>query len=479
MDTPRWWVRILVFVTMFAALVLSPGAGVARAGVVAQGGGVVADSVASSPYGTFNGVDYIQYTGRFEGTTSGEYSVPFEIVAPADPTQGNGALLMEAMHIMGGTAGRDAYFTTDFLFDRGFSYAGISWHPDTVNPFEGYSTEEAVEILTNFATALRDDPAVRDMVGNVQQLYGTGVSLATEPLLAFLDSPGRGLLDLTFLIVPSWPDETYVQPEGSNNVMVFLTESDLVSSAMASLHTDALRGSSPTYRSYEVAGTPHAPDIPWMREIGPLFGINSENTTPLDWTPVMRALFIAGHRWVTESAEPPPSMILTEAAADQVDPVYQREYGLELVTGIARDENGNALGGIRLPDLAIGRGQFIAVDPASAQGMGLFGAFHDLQCEPLPDGSARFPDHAAYVNQFTQQAQTLTGQGFLLSEDAEGLIAAATASNVGAPIACAPSAMPGTGGTTGSGLPIPLLVLVGLGLLGAGLGLCRWGTTSR
>jgi|GEM_PF-6786834 len=67
MDTPRWLVRILIFVTMFAALVLSPGAAAAQ-------GGVVADSVTSSPYGTFNGVDYIQYTGRFEGTATGAYS---------------------------------------------------------------------------------------------------------------------------------------------------------------------------------------------------------------------------------------------------------------------------------------------------------------------------------------------------------------------------------------------------------------------
>ncbi len=256
-------------------------------------------------------------------------------------------------------------------------------------------------------------------------------------------------MDLAFLIVPAWPEETYVQPEGSNYVMVFLTESDLVTSAMTSLHTDALRSSSPTYRSYEVAGGPHAPDVPWIREVAPLFGMNSEGTTPLDWTPVMRALFVAGHRWATEGTEPPPSMVLTESPADQIDPVYQTEYGLELVTGIARDENGNALGGIRLPDLAIGRGQFIALTLPALSGMGLFGAFHDLQCEPLPDGSPRFPDHAAYVSQFTQQAQTLVEQGFLLSKDAEGLIAAATASKVGDPSACAPAALAGDGGQGG------------------------------
>jgi len=210
-----------------------------------------------------------------------------------------------------------------------------------------------------------------------------------------------------------------------------------------------------------------------------MFGITSEGTTPLDWAPVARALFLAGHGWATEGIEPPPSAYLAEAPEGQIDPVYLAEYGLELEAGIARDENGNALGGIRMPDLEIGRGQYIALDPASFFGMGLLGAFHDLQCEPLPDGSTRFPDHASYVSRFTQQAQRLVAEGFLLPEDAERLIADATKSDVGDPSACAPPTLPETGDTAGSGLPTPFLGLAGLILIGAGLGLRQWVKASR
>ena len=68
--------------------------------------------------------------------------------------------------------------------------------------------------------------------------------------------------------------------------------------------------------------------------------------------------------------------------------------------------------------------------------MGLFGAFLDKQCEPMADGSPPFASHADYVAQLTAQIQALASQGFLLTEDAEHLIAQASASNVGDPAAC-------------------------------------------
>jgi hypothetical protein len=433
MDTTRGLVRILVSATMLTALVLSAVA-LSPPIAAAQGVGIVEGSVTSEPYGTYKGIAYIKYSGRFQGLASEAYDVPFEIVAPADPTQGNGITIVEPFRLamMGGLEG---YLTPEFLLGRGFSHAGIGWHPDDVVPDLGYSTAEAIEILHNFGITLRDDDTARGMVGEVQMLYSTGVSLASEPLLALLASPDTGVLDFSFLFVPTLYEETYSQHPSSNNIMVFLAESDLVRSLVVGAHTDALRGSSPTYRSYEVAGGPHIPDVPWVRALG----WGSEGTTPLDWTPVARALFLAGHRWTTEGIEPPPSAyLITEGPEDQPDPVYWTEFGLSLYTRIVRDDNGNALGGIRLPDLEIGRGQYIAFDPPSLFGLGLFGTWHDLQCEPLPDGSARFRNHGRYVSQFTHQARRLVKAGYLLQEDAQRMISQAAKSEVGKPHTCAP-----------------------------------------
>jgi hypothetical protein len=478
MNTLQHSTRIAAVITLLPMLLLSPLGGNVQ--VVAAQGGIGIQSVTASSYGAFNGIKYLKHEGRFAGTTAGDYSVPFEIVAPADPTQGNGILVLEPWHLMGGTIAREAYLTPEFLFDRGFSHAAVNWHPDDVNPFEAYSIEDAVEILHNFALALRQDPEAQALVGDVQQLYAVSVSKACEPLHGLLHSPGASLLDFTLLIVPTWAPDTHEQPPDSNPVMVFLTEAELVRAEILSVHTGVLRGSSPTYRSYEVAGAPHIPDVPWTRNIGiQMFDISSEGTTPLDWTPVLRALFLAGHRWATEGAEPPPSMALAQGAAGQTDSVYEARYGLRLETGIARDEKGNALGGIRLPDLQIGRGQFIAVDPASFLGMGVYGAFEDLQCEPLSDGSPQFADHGAYVSQFTQQAERLVAERLLLPEDAERMIAKAAGSDVGKPEACAPAALPVTGIERRRGEYTQLLALAGLILVSALLGLRHWASASR
>ncbi|MFN2284467.1 MAG: hypothetical protein ACK2UQ_08590, partial [Anaerolineae bacterium] len=183
MDSPRRLIRILVTAMVLGTIVLTALMFSPRI-TVAQGVGIVEGSVAQAPYGTFNGIDYVKYSGRFMGLASGEYDVPFEIIAPADPVQGNGITVMEPFRF--GSSGLEAYLTPEFLFERGFSHAGVGWHRDEVPPDAGYSTEQAIEILYNFGMTLREDDVAYGMVGEVQMLYDTGVSLATAPLLALL-----------------------------------------------------------------------------------------------------------------------------------------------------------------------------------------------------------------------------------------------------------------------------------------------------
>jgi hypothetical protein len=433
MHTPRRVVRVLVAATVLGAIVLTALTFSLRIAAAPEIG-IVEGSVTQEPYGTFDGIAYLKYNGRFEGLAGGDYDVPFEILAPEDPSRGNGVTIIEPFRPPGQAGGLKGYFTPEFLFERGFSHAGIGWHRDEVPPDAGYSTEQAIEILYNFGMTLREDDMAREMVGEIEMLYSTGVSLATEPLLALLASEETTVFGFSFLFVPTLRQETYSPHEDSNNIMVFLTESDLVRSVAIGAHTDALRGSSLTYRSYEMTGGPHIPDVQWIRDLG----WGSEGTTPLDWTPVARALFLAGHRWTTKGIPPPPSAYLAQGPEDQIDPVYWAEYGLELETGIARDEDGNALGGVRMPDLEVGRGHYIAFDPTSFFGLGLYGTWHDLQCEPLPGGSTRFPNHGSYLRQFARHAAKLVAQGYLLPMDANRLISAAASSEVGTPNSCPP-----------------------------------------
>jgi hypothetical protein len=120
---------------------------------------------------------------------------------------------------------------------------------------------------------------------------------------------------------------------------------------------------------------------------------------------------------------------LQDDPSGEIDWVYQEEYGLELVTGIARDVNGNALGGIRLPQVELGRGQYIGVDPASP--FQLLGTWHDLKCEPSWDGSVRFPSHWIYVRYISHQTYGLAMRGYLLPADSARMVSDAARSDVG------------------------------------------------
>ena len=92
------------------------------------------------------------------------------------------------------------------------------------------------------------------------------------------------------------------------------------------------------------------------------------------------------------------------------------------MTGIARDSDGNALGGVRLPEVEVRQALYIAslLDFEIAPGLpGLVGSIIDLQCAPLADGSVRFRNHGDYMNRYADQARSLREARFLLSADAD------------------------------------------------------------
>lgn len=348
----------------------------------------------SDSFGTFAGVSFVRYTGVFRGeTTLGAFRVPYEIVAPENPGLGNGTVLVEPPHFSGGTGGRDGVLGPELLFGNGYSYASVGFG------------ENGRNIL---------DPTASDIRRAVAR---------TER---------AGLFDFTLLHVALWrprlPDSAqfdllqgeFVPLEGLGRVIFVESEGDLVVSC-----ADQFRKAmgEPDYRVYEVAGAAHG---------------RSEHN-PLDHDAVARAMFVAGDRWTRTGVEPPPSTLLEEAPAGRDDPVYGYE------TGIARDDDLNARGGVRLPDLHLARARFIASDSTTrpprvpSRFAFLYGSMVDLACEPAPGSDTdepRFRAHADYVGAFTHQVEKLQRQGFLLETDAAEMKERAAGSEVGKPGTC-------------------------------------------
>ena len=406
----------------------------------------------SEPFGAFRGVDFVRYTGRFVGATpKGDYRMAFEIVAPLHPDLGNGTVLVEPPHFAFGTSGRDGILGRAFLFHRGFSYASVGFGINGLNVLDPTATDLVLagvpvqqpdpnpvtdqEILIQFVNALKTDSFATAVLGIIERTYGFGVSQTADVgwQVVFHRPGGQNLLDFTLLFESLWrppfitPAHSEQLPEqwaptsGIGKIIFVETEADqLISGAeqfrRAVVGPEADLGS---YRLYEVAGAPHFAQPPPLN--------------PLTANAVARAVFVAGDRWVRSGITPPPSVLLAEAPPGAIDPVY----GFE--SGIARDDDLNAVGGVRFPDVELGRAFFVAslLDVEIVPGLpGLVGGWTDLQCEPLPDGSPRFANHGQYVSGVSRQANMLRRHGFLLASDAEELKARAAESAVGRPGSC-------------------------------------------
>jgi len=297
-----------------------------------------------------------------------------------------------------------------------------------------------IEIIIQFVKAMRNAPDQAGLKENIERLYAYGVSRSADTLIGIqhevAGTTDANLFDLILLHNPAWAIENPILPPGTflgelglggefvpptdeGNVMFVMAEGDQLEFASEVFRAvDGLPGQ----RIYEVAGTAHTPSVPQLAGV-------ETGDNPVDHFAVMRGIFVAGDNWMRHGIAPPPSTLLESAPDGQIDPVH----GFE--TGVARDADGNALRGVRLPDLAIAQGLFIASDPTSGAPLGipvltpLTSSHIDLEC--IEDGSPRFRNHGDYVSGFARQAKRLVDQGFLLPADAEAMKSRAGESEIG------------------------------------------------
>lgn len=412
----------------------------------------------TSPAGEYGGIEYVEHFGVFAGTTAkGDFVMPYRLISPASPGDGNGAVLIEPSHFAFGAIGLDGFLGRDLVLGRGFSHATVGFSELLLNilaPIPGLmiageraylcdpgsdptcTANRDVEIIKQFTKALTSDPWANSVLGPVTGRYAYGASNTAEVLNEMMfGSEIEGLFDFILLMLNVWHLETelwdtglpdpnvipddFIAIDGIGKVIIVNAEGDQFFSEAEELRKAI---NHPDYRLYEVAGAPHFASI----YLPPGFpGIEALN--PLDVGPVGRAAFIAGHRWVTEGADPPDNAILD---------------GVE--NSIARDGDGNSLGGVQLPDHAIGRGRYIGWTELPLPLPGgisapLLGLFEDLACEPAagsPGNRPRFRNHGSYVSAYAHQANLLVRQGYLLPEDAEHMVGAAGDSSIGKPRSC-------------------------------------------
>jgi hypothetical protein len=185
-----------------------------------------------------------------------------------------------------------------------------------------------------------------------------------------------------------------------------------------------------TFRYWEVAGVTHSSGVDPDLRLGVMArdgvatprGAGSAGGRPTDantlsFVPVHKAALRHMHTWLLTGTPPP------------VQPRLEVEPGPPPV--IRRDVDGNAMGGIRIPDMVVATGSHDGYRQEDHLLSALVGTTRTFDDDVL---RARYPDAATFTDRYERAVADGVVAGYLLEEDAahllaQGAVTAATSIN--------------------------------------------------
>ena len=374
-------------------------------------------------------------------------------IRPTDPARFNGTVIVEWLNV---SAGQD--LPTDWIFSHtelirsGAAYVGVSAqkvgvdalrsasparYGDLVHPGDSFS----YSIFTEAGRQIRSHP--EQVLGGLvpQRLIAAGESQSASRMVTYLDavhplvdvydgfmvhSRSGGGAPLTQSPLPAVPVPSPVAIRGDLDepVMVVQAEGDVIGSNLAARQPDT-----PTFRSWEMAGTAHADA--YTVQVG--FADEGDGSGATKMFAFMRTPLSIGcaapvnagpHHWILNAAyhsldewirtgTPPPSAPLLEVASTSP-------------TVLVRDVHGNAVGGIRSPHLDAPIARLDGINSGSGF-CRLFGSTTPFTPTQL---AALYPTNADFVAAWSSSLSSAVAAGFILPADQPELLAAAQSSTV-------------------------------------------------
>lgn len=161
----------------------------------------------------------------------------------------------------------------------------------------------------------------------------------------------------------------------------------------------------------------------------------------LDWAPVSRALLLRLDAWVSRNAEPPASEVMPLEPASGEPPALRAPSRLSAAVIMVprHDQDGNALGGVRLPDIAVPTGTNggqNAPQSFTCMLIGSFSPFATTKAERERTGDSRlsieerYHGRDDYVNRTRLATRDLVTRGYLLPDDAAVIVQEAASSKL-------------------------------------------------
>lgn len=390
-----------------------------------------------------------------EAAGTGPYKTRIVVRRPRDAAKFNGTVLVEWLNV---SAGHDLTVVDESVWNEGFAYVGVSAQYVSVNGFEktpqglkAWDPERygslsipaeslSYDIFTQAGRAVgpsRPKTGVDPMGGlPVRKLIAIGGSQSAARLLtyinaiqprekaydAFVPSVGAGFAvgfyDNVMDFSKIAPEEVIrtlfrVQSRVRDDL---LTPVMIVNSEAETLGYAAVRQpDTAKFRYWEVAGASHAPGS-MIRRNGKMFGRDGVATvTPpvppseVDWVPVATAAYYHVHNWINGGKAPPSQSKIEIKAGAKPE--------------IVRDAQGNARGGVRLPDVEVPIARYAG--SVNQPGFGALGG----QTEPLPPEKLKelYPSTGDYVRKVTDAARSAEKNGVIRPRRTNEYIEAAKA----------------------------------------------------
>jgi hypothetical protein len=437
----------------------------AAAGYVEEEFFIAGTARAHSPAGAFTG------DGKWPATLgeTAPYKTRILVRRPVSATKFNGTVVVEWLNVSGGLdAAPDFTFAHTFLLREGFAWVGVSAQfvgveggasplglnlsLKAVNPARYGSLSHpgdsfSYDMFSQAAAAIRSPSGIAPLgtlqprrvlaIGESQSAFRLVTYVnAVHPLARIYDGflihsrggNGAPLAESPQPAVPT-PTPSRIRDDLSEPVLIFETETDLILLGYFAARQDDSRN----VQLWEVAGTAH--DDAYGLSVGP----NDPGPAALDTTYLAPVTSIFGVLTCAKAINAGPQHYVYSAALSRLSRWVKSGRArrrsmprLEVAAGpppaIARDANGNALGGIRTPQLDV---------PISAQsGLGqpasgfcsLFGTTAPFDAPTL---ASLYPSHARYVAAVVKAARRAVRTEVLLRADLPAITAAAVASDIG------------------------------------------------
>lgn len=388
------------------------------------------------------------------------YRTRMVVRRPVDPKKFNGVVILEWYNVTPGYDNEYGWLQSGAHFVRaGYAYAAVSvqaigfggvtgvnrlkaWSPSRYGTLDvtdgGKITDDALsyDIFAQAAQALRQHSGKRPLGElKVQAVLASGESQSAARLTTYINSihPLHRVID--GLLLQSGGSD-HVRSDPGIPVFRIWNESDFLITFPGVLDKFAVRQpDTERLRTWEITGTSHSD---WQfylgatghltaRELGPQpadarCDLPSRSRVPTHH--VLNAAYDHLARWVRQGVQPPAGTPIEAEGA----PLQMR-----------RDARGLALGGIRLPEVAVPT----ALESGHNSGQGPVAVTCALRGAHVPFGhetlSGLYPSHQAYVSAVREATARNVKAGYLLAVDGRETVDKARASVIGSGWRCGPS----------------------------------------